>query len=153
MKPVPLTLRPYRAEDDLAALVDIWDRASRRAHAFLGEARLNAQKHQLATQWLPAAETYVAVMDDQPVGFISLLGQTVGGLFVSPDHHRQGIGQRLIARALTLRGALDLDVYADNDGARRFYAAMGFQHVGHSPRDREGLPFAIIHLGLNPTAA
>lgn len=149
--PTHLTIRPYRPEDDLTALVDIWDRASRRAHAFLGDERLSAQKHLLATQWLPAAETYVAVRDGQAVGFISLLGQTVGGLFVSPDHHRQGIGQRLIAHAVALRGALHLDVYADNAEARRFYAAVGFQQIGQSPQDREGLPFAIITLSLNTT--
>lgn len=75
-----LEIRPYRAEDN-AALTRIWFAASRIAHAFLGEDKLREQSKLVSDYYLPQAETWVACLSDQPVGFIGLIDTTIGGLF------------------------------------------------------------------------
>lgn len=147
--PVPppdITLRPYRAAEDLLPLVEIWHQASAIAHHFLGAERLAEHRDLIESIWLPAAETHVALIGGERAGFISLLGDVVGGLFVAPSHQGRGVGRALLEHALEDRGALELDVYLDNPKARAFYAAMGFEELSRSPQDREGLPFATARL-------
>lgn len=143
-----LTIRPYRAETDRAALSAIWLDASRGAHAFLGEARLLEQQTLIETRYLPLAETWVAEIAGQPAGFISLLGSFIGGLFVMPAWQGRGVGRRLVAHALALKGTLELDVYLQNDGAVAAYRAMGFREVSRTDTDAEGLPFPTARLRL-----
>lgn len=54
----------------------------------------------------------------------------IHGLYVDPDHHRQGVGRRLftaLAHALAARGhrGLGLWVLTANGGAQAFYARLG----------------------------
>ena len=136
-----VTIRPFDAAADIAKLSGIWLDASRLAHPFLGEKRLLAQRKLVEEKYLPAAQTWVACRLGEPVGFISLLGSFVGAVFVAPGQQGQGIGRRLIARALDLKGELSLEVYTANAQAVSFYAALGFREVSRRPTDDEGLPF------------
>lgn len=132
-----LVLRPV-ADTDLDAVLDVWDRASRLGHPFLSDAFHAAERDRIAHQWLPASETVVAEDDGAIVGFVSMVGDEVGGLFVDPDRHRQGIGRRLLAHALVGRRRLELGVLDGNVGARAFYAALGFREVGRHDEAVEG---------------
>lgn len=126
-----LVLRPL-GDGDVEAVLDVWERASRVGHPFLSDAFLAEERGRLVDRWLPASETVVAADDGAVVGFVSLVGDEVGGLFVDPDRHRQGIGRRLLAHAVIGRDRLELGVFEHNVGARRFYAALGFVEVGPS---------------------
>jgi putative acetyltransferase len=121
-------IREY-ADGDLEAVLDAWYEASLVAHSFLPPDFFVAERRELADRWLPASETYVAERDDRVVGFLSLVGDEVGGLFVHPDHQRQGVGRALVDHARSLRGTLELDVFEENEIGRRFYAAYGFEPV------------------------
>ena len=79
-------IRPYAATN-LTDVLDIWYRASLVAHPFLSEQFLDDESQQIAEQWLPAAETLVYEIGGKAVGFQSLVGTEVGGLFVAPEHH------------------------------------------------------------------
>lgn len=129
---------------DLHTLSAIWFDASLLAHAFLGEARLREQRALIEAVYLPKAETWVACRAGEPVGFIGLLDSSIGGLFVAPAMHGHGIGRALVEHALALKGALDLEVYADNLDARAFYARLGFDEISRRDEEDEGLPFANI---------
>lgn len=135
-------LRPYDPDTDRAALSEIWFEASRRAHGFIGEQRLSGQRRLIEDVYLPRAQTIVATRDGVPLGFISLLGDHVGGLFVTPGAQGQGIGRLLVDHARTLRDRLALEVYLDNPGACAFYARLGFVEQSRRDHDDEGLPFA-----------
>ena len=60
-------------------------------------------KDAVRNQYLRMAKTFVAEEreDDEEidvgsaklVGFISMLGNEIGGLFVDPGHHRSGVGE------------------------------------------------------------
>ena len=138
-------IRSYRPADN-KQLSSIWHEASSQAHAFLGEERLRQQMTLIETTYLPKAETWVACLDETPVGFIVLIDTFIGGLFVSPAHRGTGIGAALLAHAFRLKGDLSLTVYGQNKEAHRFYRRHGFHDVSYHPGDDDGLPFPIIHM-------
>ena len=121
-------LRPYR-HDDLEVVLDIWYRASLIAHSFLPEEFFEAERRQIAEEWLPVSETTVAEADERVVGFLSLIGTEVGGIFVDPEYQGRGIGRALMGHARRARPHLELAVFEDNLAGRRFYEAYGFLQV------------------------
>ncbi len=148
MKNIAHSIRAYDEAADLQALLAIWFDASLLAHAFIGEEHLRAQRVLVEEKYLPNAESWVACHGQTPIGFVSLLGSHVGGLFVAPDHQGQGIGRALIAHALALRGELRLNVYVRNAKAFSFYKSLGFRELSRRGEDDEGLPFEIAELQL-----
>ncbi|KQZ95750.1 acetyltransferase [Rhizobium sp. Root564] len=145
MKNDPFKIRRYRPVDN-TPLSSIWYEASVQAHAFLGEERLSQQRALVQAAYLPQAETWVACVNETPVGFIGLIDNFIGGLFVSPHYQGKGIGAALLAHAFRLKGNLSLTVYADNQAAHRFYHHHGFHDVSRHSVDDEGLPFPIIRM-------
>lgn len=148
MKNHNVVIRSYVPEPDLKKLSRIWLDASLLAHSFIGEKRLLEQRILIEDQYLPNAQTWVACINDQPCGFISLLGTFIGGIFVSPDRQGLGIGRQLIAHALNLKGKLELEVYTDNQRAVAFYAGLGFQELSRRPVDDDGYVFENARLRL-----
>lgn len=148
MKNHDVVIRPYTPDSDLKKLSRIWLDASLLAHPFIGEQRLHTQRVLIEDRYLPNAETWVACIDNQPCGFISLLDTFVGGIFISPDRQGLGIGRQLIAHALSLKGRLELEVYTDNRQAMAFYMGLGFQELSRRPRDDEGYAFENARLRL-----
>jgi ribosomal protein S18 acetylase RimI-like enzyme len=148
MKRVETTIRAYEASTDLEKLSAIWFEASLLAHPFIGEERLREQRILIETKYLPDAETWVACRDDEPVGFVSLLGQFIGGLFVAPGQQGHGIGRTLVAHALELKGELVLEVYTSNGQALAFYQSLGFKEQSRRAEDDEGMPFENVQMLL-----
>ena len=74
-------------EGDLEELLDVWYRASLVAHSFLSQEFLEAERREIADHWLPVPETMVYQIDGRVVGFLALIGNEVGAVFVDPDHH------------------------------------------------------------------
>jgi putative acetyltransferase len=121
-------IRLYR-DDDLDRLIEVWYQASLLAHPFLSERFLNRERELIAGVYLPVAETYVYEKDGVLVGFIALMGDEVGAIFVDPALHGRGIGRALMDYARDLRTRLELDVFKENHIGRRFYARYGFKLV------------------------
>ena len=121
-------IRKYQ-ERDLDHLLDVWYRASKIAHSFLDESFFISERNSIPKIYLPVAETYVFEKDGRLVGFISLIGQEVGAIFVDPEMQGQGIGRALMDQARTLRGELELDVFKANIIGRRFYDLYGFKEA------------------------
>lgn len=141
----PPKIRRYIPADRDATLA-IWLEASRVGHGFLGEAELQKQKALVRDHYLDASETWLALDGDTPLGFIGLLDAFIGGLFVAPTAHGHGIGRQLVEHAATLKGALEVEVYAANREALGFYARCGFVESGRRPRDDEGRGLEIVQL-------
>ncbi|MBD9374891.1 GNAT family N-acetyltransferase [Rhizobium sp. ARZ01] len=148
MKNVDLCIRAYEEAVDLEKLSAIWFDASIRAHAFIGEMRLQEQRVVVETLYLPKAETWVACHQGEPVGFISLLDTFIGGLFVSPKQQGLGVGRTLVSHALRLKGELCLEVYTRNAQAYGFYKGLGFEEISRRALDDEGLPFENARMRL-----
>ena len=144
-----LNIRAYEPRDN-AALTKIWHEASSIAHGFLSAEKLLEHRQLVAEVYLPQAETWVACLDGKPVGFLGLMDNFIGGLFVSPDAQGIGVGQALVRHGQSLKGTLHLDVYAQNERTVGFYQKMGFKETKRSPVDKEGLPFEEISMTLWP---
>lgn len=118
-------IRHYRHED-ADTLVSVWRSANALAHPFL-DADLVAQVAQdMRDIYLPNAETWVMECDGCPVGFIALVSDEIGGLFLLPEWHGRGLGKALTDHAVGLHGPLRVEVFAQNHVGRRFYDRYGF---------------------------
>ena len=140
-------IRPYRATDT-ADLIIAWRRASELAHPFLSEEFLEQEAVLLAERFLPASQTAVAEHEGRVVGFISVVGDEIGGLFVDPAFHGEGFGWALLQYARQGKGALELEVFEANPIGRAFYARAGFVEVGRVSDEATGLP--ALRLRLDP---
>ncbi len=139
-------IRPY-VDEDLAELLDLWYRASLIAHAFLSDEFLETERSDIADRWLPVAETTVYEVDGHIVGFLSMIGNEVGGIFVDPDHQRRGIGRALLDRVRQSHPYLELTVFEANADGRRFYNAYGFEVTGRHFNEEIGQPELRLRLG------
>ena len=140
-----LVLRAY-AEPDRDACLAIWRAASETGHPFLTRAELDADQLLVRDIYLSKAAITLACDGAGPVGFIALIDDFIGGLFVQPGRHRQGVGRLLVAAALQQAGPLRVEVYAANRKARRFYEALGFVQTAERPTDDRGRPHALVRL-------
>ena len=123
-----IVIRNYQ-ERDLKDLLIAWERASRIAHSFMPEAFFDEERYNIPHLYLPNADTWVGVVDDKVVGFIALIENEVGGLFVDPSYHGIGIGRALMDKAQELHGDLEVDVFKENSIGRRFYDRYGFKFL------------------------
>ncbi len=133
---------------DKEAVLGVWYQSSQVAHPFWAGEIFEHERKAIAEQFLPRAETYVFERAGAVVGFISLLGTEVGGLFVTPRYHREGIGRALMDEARATRDHLELDVFEANVIGRAFYERYGFRVVG--ARVDEATGFRVLRLGLPP---
>ncbi|ODT08091.1 MAG: GNAT family N-acetyltransferase [Mesorhizobium sp. SCN 65-20] len=142
------TIRAYSDATDRDRLADIWLAASRVGHPFLSEADLLDQQAKVRDIYLPQAENWVVELNGKPVGFIGLIDDFIGGLFVDPSAHGRGLGQALVRHAARLKGNLDVEVYAANEPAVGFYRHLGFVESLRRAEDDEGRPLAVIRMHL-----
>ncbi|MFH9263527.1 GNAT family N-acetyltransferase [Streptomyces sp. NPDC017546] len=118
-------IRRYAAADEDASM-DVWSRAGRTAHPFIPGEGEGERARKMREIYLVHAENWVAETDGRVVALLGLLDAEIGGLFVAPEAQGTGVGRRLVEHAAALHGALTLEVYEKNSGARSFYARMGF---------------------------
>jgi len=131
-------IRKY-APEDREAVLGVWYESARVAHPFWTPEMFDRERQAIAEQFLPHAETYVYERMGTVVGFISLLDTEVGGLFVMPRHHGEGIGRALMDQARVSRAHLELDVFEANVIGRGFYERYGFHVVGERVDKATGL--------------
>ncbi len=106
-------IRRYRDKDS-EALIEIWYTASQVATRFLSEEFLAEEREAIRKSYLPSAETWVFETEGTVAGFITLLGNEVGAIFVHPKWQRRGVGRALMDHAIDLRSFLHLDVFKEN---------------------------------------
>lgn len=128
------------ADGDLEELLDVWHRSSVIAHSFLPPEFFETERRQIAERWIPIAETTVAEVDGRVVGFLSLIGNEVGAVFVDPELQGQGVGRALMDAARATRPFLELNVLEANELGRRFYDAYGFEFVDRHVGEATGHP-------------
>jgi len=124
----------------------VWARASLLAHPFLPRDFLTCERDRIANVHLPATETWVWESGGRVVGFISLLGDEIGGLFVLPDFARRGIGRALVDHVRSMRSTLEVEVFAENAIGRAFYAGYGFVPVSTGVHEETGLEVLRLEL-------
>lgn len=130
-------IRPYQPADD-DTIIAVWLAASEIAHPFLTDDFIAREKGRVRDDYLRKAETWVFEHDERVLGFIAVIGNEVGGIFVHPDAQRKGIGKALMDVAVQLRGEVFLDVFKSNWLGRSFYDRYGFsikfEHIHEETR-------------------
>ncbi|GAA0680579.1 N-acetyltransferase [Marinobacterium maritimum] len=132
-------IRP-RKDSDIEAILDIWLKASIKAHDFVAPEFWQAQVENMRTLYIPASETFVFEQDSGVVGFYSLHEDTLAAIFVRPERQGQGIGKQLLNHAKAQRPTLTLSVYSENEASYRFYLSQGFQVVSEQIDEHTGHP-------------
>ena len=114
--------------DDASAISELFARA-RDEMIYLPRIS-DADRPQLGGRFLERAELWVAVEEGRVVGFAGVSGSELTHLYVDPSAQNGGIGSALLDHMKNLcPERLELWVFQQNEGARRFYERHGFQLV------------------------
>lgn len=124
--PDAISMIRKREEKDNDEILNIWFKASSMAHPFLASEFVEKAQEDLRTIYIPATETWIYEENASVIGFISMLGNEIGGLFVLPDRHSKGIGTQLVNFIHGLQGDLEVEVFEKNAIGRAFYEKYGF---------------------------
>ncbi|MBL4781842.1 MAG: GNAT family N-acetyltransferase [Porticoccaceae bacterium] len=136
-----MLVREYR-NSDLAAVLSSWETATRLAHPFMTDEFIAQERINVAEVYMPNTDTWVVDIDGNVEGFISLMGNEVGAIFLDPKHHGMGAGKVLMDKAQELHGDLEVQVFKENSIGRKFYSRYGFKHLGakmHEPTGQQVL--------------
>lgn len=120
-----MQIRRYK-ESDLELVLESWEAATRLAHAFLTEDFIVKERKNIAEKYLPNTDTWVVEIDNEVKGFIALMGNQVGAIFLQPNFHGRGVGKALMDKAQSLHGDLEVEVFENNTIGRNFYSKYGF---------------------------
>jgi putative acetyltransferase len=123
-----MQIRQYR-ESDLEAVLSSWEVATRLAHKFMTDDFIAQERKNTTEIYLPNTDTWVAEIDGEVVGFIALMGNEVGAIFLQPACHGKGVGKALMDKARELHGNLEVEVFKENTIGRKFYSRYGFSHL------------------------
>ena len=119
-------IRKYN-EIEIPTLVGIWEQASTMAHPFLDNEFTQMVKKAMTEMYLPNSDTWVYVESNKIIGFISMIENEIGGLFVSPKHHSKGIGTSLVNHIKQYHKELEVEVFELNEVGKPFYEKYGFK--------------------------
>jgi putative acetyltransferase len=125
-------LRPYRAEDEDAA-IELWLQTWQLAYPSIDfAARMAWWRERWRNELVPNADIVVAEEAQMQIGFVTIDKRGyLDQLVVSPDHWGSPLATALVdeAKRLSPDGVM-LKVNADNYRAIRFYERNGFAHDG-----------------------
>ena len=114
-------------EADLNGILSSWENASKIAHPFLTEEFMDKERYNIPNIYLPNADTWLVDIKGVVVGFIALIGNEGGAIFVEPGFQGTGVGKSLMNKARELHGNLEVDVFEANSIGRAFYSSYGFE--------------------------
>lgn len=88
------------------------------------------QRGYLESEMAKGAQLYMLI-DEKPVGIVSVCGNLIENLYVLPSEQNKGYGTQLLTFAIgKCTDSPSLWVLSTNDGAQRFYTRHGFQPTG-----------------------
>ena len=123
---------------DTEEIIEIWYNVSVVAHSFIPKEMWESHKGELRNKYLPIAETWVAEESGNLIGFISLIGNYIGALFIAATKQGKGVGTKLIEQARREKEHLNVGVYSKNIDARRFYIKKGFTYLSEEVQPETG---------------
>jgi len=121
-------IRKYKA-NDLTQVIDIWYKSSTIAHPFLENDFVEKVKKDMQEIYIPKAETWVYEENEIIIGFISMFGNEIAGLFVDINQQTKGIGTQLVDFTAKLHNELEVEVFEKNKIGRSFYDKYGFNFI------------------------
>jgi GNAT superfamily N-acetyltransferase len=131
------TVRPA-TDLDASAIADVFLTSRQDALPYLPRVHSDDETRQwIAAVVVRRGGVWVAELDGRIAGFLSVVGEELDHLYVRPGYYRQGIGDRLLAKAKELSpGRLRLFTFQRNVRARTFYEARGFRTLDFNDGSR-----------------
>ena len=145
-------LRPYRAEDEDAAIA-LWQRTWQQAYPSIDfAARVTWWRERWRNELVPSAAIIVAEQAGAMVGFVTIDPKGyLDQLVVAPDHWGSELGNALVDEAKRLSpDGITLKVNTDNSRAIRFYERNGFVDAGGDVNPTSGRP--VLRMAWKPTS-
>lgn len=139
-------IRSVSGPEEYPRLVEIWRGAVDATHGFLADEHRDEIESQLASDYLPQVDLYVAERGGVAVGFAGASGEKLEMLFVDALERGRGIGSALMSYVVATCGVTDVDVNEQNSQAVAFYRRRGFSVIGRSARDDQGRPYPVLHM-------
>lgn len=137
-----LVLRPYRSEDEDAAIA-VWLETWRQAYPSIDfAARVPWWRDRWRNELVPNAAIIVAEESGTLAGFVTIDAQAyLDQLVVAPDRWGTKLADTLVNEAKRLSpNSITLLVNQDNARAIRFYRRNGFVHAGTDVNPTSGRP-------------
>ena len=150
-----MKIRQYQ-ETDLEAVLSSWEKATRLAHPFMSDDFIAQERINVAEKYLPNTDTWVVEIGGNVEGFIALMGNEVGAIFLMPNFHGKGAGKALMDKAQELHGDLEVEVFKENTIGRKFYSDYGFVQIEekkHEPTGQQLLRLKFTANKLNKRGA
>ena len=119
-------IRKHKPED-IEEILDIWYKGSTLAHPFLEPSFVEKVKKDMRNLYIPNSQTWIYEEKNTVIGFISMLENEIGGLFVLPSYHSKGIGTQLVNFVREFHNELEVEVFEKNVIGRAFYDKYGFK--------------------------
>ncbi|MFT0846321.1 acetyltransferase [Actinomycetaceae bacterium L2_0104] len=141
-----VTLRRALGLVEYPRLVEVWRSAVDATHGFLAKEHRDAIESQLASDYLPQVDLYVAELGGVPIGFAGVSHEKLEMLFVDALQRGQGIGSLLLSFVVAEGRVTAVDVNEQNTQAIGFYRRRGFAVVGRSALDDQGRPYPLLHM-------
>ena len=121
-------IRKY-TQKEIPTLLVIWEKAAKLAHPFLSNDFHEMVKKAMKDMYLPNSDTWVYEESGVIVGFISMAGNEIGGLFVDPKKHSKGIGTSLMNHMRQFHTELEVEVFEENKIGKPFYEKHSFKII------------------------
>jgi putative acetyltransferase len=138
----PFQLRPYRSEDEDAAIA-LWLESWQRAYPQIDfVARVTWWRQRWRSELVPNAAIIVAAQADALIGFVTIdASGYLDQLVVAPAYWGSELGNALVNEAKRRSpDRITLLVNKDNARAIRFYQRNGFAHIGDDVNPTSGKP-------------
>ena len=140
--PTAFHLRPYRADDEDAAIA-LWQRTWQQAYPSIDfAARVAWWRARWRDELVPNAAIVVAEQADEIIGFVTIDATGyLDQLVVAPEHWGAALGDALVDEAKrTAPDGVTLLVNKDNARAISFYERNGFVPAGEDVNPTSGRP-------------
>ena len=118
-------IRPFESSDS-EIIIGIWYEAQTLAHPFLSKDFVAKVKVMMKDVFIPNSKTWVFEHEGEVIGFVAMMGNEIGGLFVNPNKQSKGIGTALVNYVKTRHESLEVEVFKNNKIGNSFYHKYGF---------------------------
>ena len=115
--------------NEIPVVVHLWYETSVYAHSFISAEYWKVNKEMMEREYLPYSETYLALIENELTGFVSLVGNYLAAIFVKKNNQRMGVGTELLNFVKERRSEIELKVFKKNTAGIIFYKKNGFKKI------------------------